>query len=204
MFFLLLLLLLWWLQRGVHVDQPAGGGGGAGGLRAGGPGPGSHGDQGGAGGALPDRGRRRGDGHRRHPHQLPRREAAHAPARRLPGRPAGPHLRGLQHVAPPGGPTWRWMRDLSRRMQRRSAPETERVEPELWGRVCGTTGGRRRLFCPEFRLSGSTFSQARWDSHSAWEEVQSPPVQSKKVKVRLCRSFTEKRQGGGRRGQSLT
>ena len=102
---LFLLLLLWWLQRGVHVDQPAGGGGGAGRLGAGGPGLGPAGHQRGAGGALPDRGRGGGGRHRRHPHQLPRREAAHAPARRLPGRPAGPHLRGLQHVAPPGGPT---------------------------------------------------------------------------------------------------
>ena len=59
-------------QCGLHLDQPTGGGGGAGGLRARSPGPGSHGDQGGAGGALPDCGRGRGDRHRRHPHQLPR------------------------------------------------------------------------------------------------------------------------------------
>jgi len=83
-------------QCGVHVDQPADGGGGAGGLGAGGPGPGGPGHQRGAGGALPHRGRGGGGGPRRHPHQLPGREAAHAPARRLPGRPAGPHLRGLQ------------------------------------------------------------------------------------------------------------
>lgn len=90
-------------QRRVHVDQPAGGRGGAGRIRAGGPGPGPPGDQRGAGGALPDR-RRGGRGrHQRHSHQLPRREAAHALTRRLPGRPAGPHLCGLQHVAPPGG-----------------------------------------------------------------------------------------------------
>ncbi len=90
-------------QCGVHVDQPAGGGGGAGWLGAGGPGPGPPGHQRGAGGALPNRGRGGGGRHRRHPHQLPRREAAHAPARRLPGRPVGPHLRGLQHVVPPSG-----------------------------------------------------------------------------------------------------
>lgn len=86
-------------QCGLPLDQPVGGGGGAGGLWAGSPGPCSHGDKGGAGRALPDRGRGRGDGHRRHPHQLPRRETAHAPPRRLLTRPARPHLRGLQHVA---------------------------------------------------------------------------------------------------------
>ena len=177
---LLLLLLLWWLQRGVHVDQPAGGGGGAGRLGAGGPGPGPAGHQRGAGGALPDRGRGGGGRHRRHPHQLPRREAAHAPARRLPGRPAGPHLRGLQHVAPPGGPTWRWMRDLSRRMQRR-------VSSWDWtSRTGALRPSMRRLFCPEFRLSGSTFSQARWDSHSAWEEVQSPPPSRARNSKSVC------------------
>lgn len=83
------------------MDQPAGGGGGAGRLGAGGPGSGPSGHQRGAGGALSDRGRGGRGRHRRYPHQLPRREAAHAPAGRLPGRPAGPHLCGVQHVAHP-------------------------------------------------------------------------------------------------------
>ena len=85
-------------QRGVHVDQPAGGGSGAGRPRERGPGPGAPGHQRGAGGPLPHRGRGGGGGPRRHPHQLPRGEAADAPAGRLPHRPAGPDLRGLQHV----------------------------------------------------------------------------------------------------------
>ena len=88
------------LQRCIHLDQPAGGGGGAGRAGAGRAGPGGPGDKRGAGGAPPGGGR---GGHRGpgcHPHQLPWGEAAHAPARWLPSRPAGPHLRGLQHVSP--------------------------------------------------------------------------------------------------------
>ena len=76
------------VQCRVHMDQPAGGGGGAGGLGAGGPGPGGPGDQRGLGGALPDRGRGGGGGPGGHPHQLAGGETAHAPARRLPRRPA--------------------------------------------------------------------------------------------------------------------
>uniref|UniRef100_A0A8C9XZ18 Disco interacting A n=1 Tax=Sander lucioperca TaxID=283035 RepID=A0A8C9XZ18_SANLU len=86
---------------GVHLDQPAGGGCGAGGLGAGSPGPGGPGHQRGAGGALPHRRGGGGGRPRRHPHQLQRGEATHAPQRRIPGRPAGPHICGLQHVSAP-------------------------------------------------------------------------------------------------------
>ena len=88
------------LQCRVHLDQPAGGGGGTGWAGAGCAGPGGPGDERGAGGAPPGGGRGGDRGSGRHPHQLPRGEAAHAPARWLPSRPAGPHLRGLQHVSP--------------------------------------------------------------------------------------------------------
>lgn len=88
-------------QCGVHLDQPAGGGCGAGGLGAGSPGPGGPGHQRGAGGALPHRRGGGGGRPRRHPHQLQRGEATHAPQRRIPGRPAGPHICGLQHVSAP-------------------------------------------------------------------------------------------------------
>lgn len=80
------------------MDQPAGGGGRAERLRAGGLGPGAPCHQRGPRGAPPHRW---GGGHRGpwgDPHQLQRREAEDAPARLLPGRPTGPHLRGLQHV----------------------------------------------------------------------------------------------------------
>lgn len=80
------------------MDKPPGGGCGAGGIGAGGPGPGGTGHQRCPGGALPHRRGGGGGRPRRHPHQLPRGEATHAPQRRIPGRPAGPHICGLQHV----------------------------------------------------------------------------------------------------------
>lgn len=85
-------------QCRVYMDQPAGGRGGAERLGAGGLGPGAPRHQRGPGGAPPHR---RGGGHRGprgDSHQLQGREAEDAPARLLPGRPTGPHLRGLQHV----------------------------------------------------------------------------------------------------------
>lgn len=85
-------------QRRVHLDQPAGGGGGAVWLRAGGSGFGSSGYQRGPGGTLLDRGCGGGGGSWSYPHQLPRRETTDAPPGQFPGRSAGPHLRGLQHV----------------------------------------------------------------------------------------------------------
>lgn len=148
------------LQRRLPLDQPAGGGGGAGGLRTGGPRPGSHGDQGGAGGALPDRGRGGGGGHRRHPHQLPWREAAHAPARRLPGRPVGPHLRGLQHVAPPSGRHGRWMKDYLGRCKDILLLRLKRIKTGAPRQFVARREEAVHFFCPEFRLSGSAYSQA--------------------------------------------
>lgn len=88
-------------QRCVHLDQPAGGGGGAVWLRTGSSGFGPSGHQRGPGGTLLDCGGGGGGGSRSHPHQFPRREAAHAPPGQFPGRSAGPHLRGLQHVMAP-------------------------------------------------------------------------------------------------------
>lgn len=82
-------------QCGVSLDQPVGCGRGAGRFGTGSFGPGSFSDQRGPGGALPDRGRGGRGGHRRHSHQLSRRETEDAPARRLSGRPAGPHLCGI-------------------------------------------------------------------------------------------------------------
>lgn len=94
------LFFLHWLplQCGVHLDQPSGGGGGAGGIRAGGPGPGGSCHQCCPGRALPHCRCGGGGRPRRHSHQLPRGEAAHAPERRLLSRPTGPHIRGLQYV----------------------------------------------------------------------------------------------------------
>lgn len=85
-------------QRRVHVDQPAGGGGRAGRQRQRGAEPGAARHQHRAGGAPPHRGRGGGGGPWRRAHQLARREAAHAPARRLPLRPNRRHLHRLQHV----------------------------------------------------------------------------------------------------------
>lgn len=79
----------------VSLDQPVGCGRGAGRFGTGSFGPGSFSDQRGPGGALLDRGSGGRGGHRRHSHQLSRRETEDAPARRLSGRPVGPHLRGV-------------------------------------------------------------------------------------------------------------
>lgn len=86
------------LQCRVHVDQPPGSGCGAGGVWTGGLGPGGAGHQCCPGGALPYCRGGSGGGSWRHPHQLQRREATHAPQRRFPGWSAGPHICGLQHV----------------------------------------------------------------------------------------------------------
>lgn len=80
------------------MDQPAGGGVGAVRLGAGRPGPGPFNNQRGAGGAPPHRRRGGHRGPRGDSHQLQGGEAAHAPQGLVPGRPAGSHLRGLQHV----------------------------------------------------------------------------------------------------------
>lgn len=85
-------------QCRVYVDQLTGGGVGALRLGARRAGPGPFNNQRGVGGAPPYRGRGGHRGPRRDSHQLQGREAAHAPSRLLPGRPAGSHLRGLQHV----------------------------------------------------------------------------------------------------------
>lgn len=86
------------LQCGVHLDQSAGGGGGAGGIGAGSPGSCGPGHQRGPGGTLPHRRSGGGGRPRRHPHKFPGGKAAHAPERRILGRPTWPHIRGVQHV----------------------------------------------------------------------------------------------------------
>ena len=57
-------------QCGIHVDESIGGGGGAGRQRQRGAEPGAAGDEHGAGGAPPNRGRGSGGGPRRGAHQL--------------------------------------------------------------------------------------------------------------------------------------
>lgn len=80
------------------MDESIGGGCGAWGIRTGSPGSCCFGDQRGSGRALSHSGGRCGGGPWCHSYQLKRGEAANALAGRLPRRPAGPYICGLQHV----------------------------------------------------------------------------------------------------------
>lgn len=156
LFFLSLLLsfhfsfCLAFSQCGVHLDQPPGGGGGAGGVRAGGPGPGCPGHQRSPGGALPHRGSGGGGRPRRHPHQLQRGEAAHAPQRRVPGRPAGPHICGLQHVRGPSSTRLITQRESVWLLWKESVLLFQLADRETWKKTWMQNGEK---------------SQEKWDQH---------------------------------------
>jgi len=85
-------------QRRLHLDQLSSRRRRVGRTRKRGSGSGAAGDQHGAGGMSPDCRHRchRRPGHRSH--QFQGRETEDAPQGRVPRRPAGPHLRGVQHV----------------------------------------------------------------------------------------------------------
>ena len=81
------------------------------------------------------------------------REAADASARRLPGRPAGPHLRGLQHVSVAGETLSLPGPEREREREREGEEKEEEEEEEEEGGGGGGEGGQISAAAPLSHVS---------------------------------------------------